>query len=303
LRSFQDASEARPDPFIIYDYPRYLDQSREAMAKLLNTPSSTLVFVPNATTGVNTVLRNLTFQPGDHILMFSTIYGACEKTVQYITETTAAKSVKVAYTYPVEDEWLVEEFRRKVKEVEDQGGRVKIAIYDIVVSMPGVRAPFERLTQVCKELGVMSCIDGAHGVGHVELDLGTLDPDFFISNCHKYVPPHPDLSKAILEAGIFLLETKSTNMNIKMALRPPRLRNLPRCPTRPTPNPQHTCHIPRLHPARLKIHFALPKTLLLRTPPRHRAKLVRTIRLPQTTTHPHGKIPLHRKLRIRRHYR
>jgi selenocysteine lyase/cysteine desulfurase len=155
------------------------------MSKLLNTPSSTLVFVPNASTGVNTVLRNLTFSPGDHILMSSTIYGAVEKTVAYITETTPAQSAKVEYTLPVEDDWLVAEFERKVKQVEDQGGNVKIAIFDTVVSMPGVRLPFERLTAKCRELGVLSCIDGAHGVGHVEIDLGTLDPDFFVSNCHK----------------------------------------------------------------------------------------------------------------------
>lgn len=155
------------------------------MGKLLNTPSSTLVFVPNATTGVNTVLRNLNFTPGDHILMFSTIYGACEKTVAYVTETTPAQSVKVEYTFPIEDDWLIAEYEKKVKEVEAKGGKVKIAIFDTVVSMPGVRLPFERLTAKSKELGVLSCIDGAHGVGHVEIDLGTLDPDFFVSNCHK----------------------------------------------------------------------------------------------------------------------
>ncbi|CAO2653784.1 Nn.00g031950.m01.CDS01 [Neocucurbitaria sp. VM-36] len=187
MRSFQDAAEARPDHFIRYQYPELVDESREAMAKLLNTPSSTLVFVPNATTGVNTVLRNLTFEKGDHILYFATIYGACEKTVAYITETTPASSVKVSYTYPVEDDWLVSEFKAKVKEVEDKGGKVKIAIFDSVVSMPGVRVPFERLTAACKELGVLSCVDAAHGVGHVEIDLGKLDPDFFVSNCHKWL--------------------------------------------------------------------------------------------------------------------
>jgi selenocysteine lyase/cysteine desulfurase len=31
-------------------------------------------------------------------------------------------------------------------------------------------------------------VDGAHGVGHLEMDLGKLDPDFIVSNCHKYVP-------------------------------------------------------------------------------------------------------------------
>jgi selenocysteine lyase/cysteine desulfurase len=161
------------------------------MSKLLNTPPSTLVFVPNATTGTNTVLRALEFQPGDHILMFSTVYGALEKTIAYIEETTPTKSVKVGYTYPVEDDWLVEELGRKVKEVEEKGGRVKIAVFDTVVSMPGVRMPFERLTAKCKELGVLSCLDGAHGVGHVRIDLGELDPDFFVSNCHKYVLRSP----------------------------------------------------------------------------------------------------------------
>ncbi|EDU48003.1 CsdB Selenocysteine lyase [Pyrenophora tritici-repentis] len=190
MRAFQDECEAQPDTFIIYKYSGYLDEAREAIAKLLKTPASTIVFVPNATTGINTVLRNLTFVPGDHILTFTTIYGACGKTVSYVTEKSPAESVCIEYTYPVEDDWLVEEFERKVKEVESKGGRVKIAVFDTVVSMPGVRVPFERLTQKCKELGVMSCIDGAHGVGHVEIDLGSLDPDFFVSNCHKwlYVP-------------------------------------------------------------------------------------------------------------------
>ncbi|KAI4621879.1 hypothetical protein J4E80_004252 [Alternaria sp. BMP 0032] len=187
MRDFQDECEGRPDPFIRYRYPVILDEAREDMAKLLNTPSSTLVFVPNASTGVNTVLRNIVFEPGEHILIFSTIYGACEKTVSYVTETTPAESVKIAYTYPVEDDWLLTEFENKVKEVESKGGKVKIAVFDTVVSAPGVRMPFERLTQKCKELGVMSCIDGAHGVGHLNIDLGALDPDFFVSNCHKWL--------------------------------------------------------------------------------------------------------------------
>ncbi|KIW08712.1 hypothetical protein, variant [Verruconis gallopava] len=187
LRRFQDASEARADAFIRYDSIRSLDASREAIARLLNAPVEACVFVQNATTGINTVLRNLVFHPGDKIVYFDTIYGACERTISYITETTPAQSVKVKCMYPVSDKGLVDEFKRVVKEQQSQGFNVRIAVFDTVVSMPGVRVPFEALTEACRELGVLSCIDAAHGVGHIELNLAKLDPDFFVSNCHKWL--------------------------------------------------------------------------------------------------------------------
>lgn len=185
LRSFQDAAEARPDRFIRWDFKVLLDESRAAVAKLLNVETDTCVFVSNATTGVNTVLRNLVYKPGDIIVYFDTIYGACERSVSYITETTAAEAVKVQYTYPVSDTWLVREFKRVVKAEQAKGNNVRVAIFDTVVSLPGLRMPFEQLTEACRGLGVLSCVDGAHGVGHIELDLEKLDPDFFVSNCHK----------------------------------------------------------------------------------------------------------------------
>jgi selenocysteine lyase/cysteine desulfurase len=42
------------------------------------------------------------------------------------------------------------------------------------------------LTAICREEGILSIIDAAHGIGHVHLDLEKLQPDFLTSNCHKY---------------------------------------------------------------------------------------------------------------------
>jgi selenocysteine lyase/cysteine desulfurase len=144
--------------------------------------------VPNATTGINTVLRNLVFQPGDIIIYFATIYGACEKTVSYVTETTPAEDYKISYTYPVNDSTLVSKLETAITTIRNQGKNPRIAIFDTVVSLPGVRVPYERLTEVCKKENVMTCIDAAHAVGMLgtkDLDLGRLQPDFFVSNCHK----------------------------------------------------------------------------------------------------------------------
>ena len=92
------------------------------------------------------------------------------------------------YDYPVSDEDLVKKFQEAVARLKGEGKNVRVALFDTIVSLPGVRVPFERLVEVCREEGVLSCIDGAHGVGHIPLDLGKLNPDFFVSNCHKYDP-------------------------------------------------------------------------------------------------------------------
>ncbi|KAB2577923.1 Hercynylcysteine sulfoxide lyase [Lasiodiplodia theobromae] len=192
IRRWQSRVEARPDQFIRYDYPVELRKSRALMAEYLHAPVEAVVFVPNATTGVNTVLRNLVFADGEVIVYFATIYGACENTVRYICETTPARAARVEYTFPVEDDDLVGRFRDVVAAETKAGRKIKVAIFDTVVSMPGVRFPFEKLTQACRELGVLSLVDGAHGVGQVDLNLSELDPDFFVSNCHKWLfTPRP----------------------------------------------------------------------------------------------------------------
>lgn len=148
----------------------------------------------NATVAANTIFKGMTWNEDgkDTILSFNTIYGACGKVEDYVVDTSKGKVARkeIHLVYPLEDDEIVQIFRDAVKQIEAEGKRARICLFDVVSSSPGVCFPWIQMVKACKELNVLSLVDGAQGVGMVPLDLSAVDPDFFFSNCHKwlYVP-------------------------------------------------------------------------------------------------------------------
>lgn len=233
LRAVQDEVQQDPDGFVRYVYPERLNAIRTLVADFLHADVDEIVLVANATTGLNAVLRNMTFHQGEKIAHVQGIYGAIEKTIDYLVETTAVESVCVPFDAAVDtDDVLLDAFRSVLKE---NHGSIKVAVFDTVMSMPGLRMPFERLTKLCREFGVLSVIDGAHGIGLVELDLKTLNADFLVTNCHKYV-----FICVLSMAEVHLL------MNYKMALCTTHMLGPVRCVSEPAPDEVLSPNIARL---------------------------------------------------------
>ncbi|CAL3962896.1 unnamed protein product [Diplocarpon coronariae] len=156
-KNINHGAHAPTQPIYLFKHPH---QAHSAFLPALfekSAKTSTVVFVPNATTGVNTVLRNIAWNldSKDEIVYFETIYGACLKTIDYICEANhnAVKPRAVTKIYPIEDPNLLSLFRDAIKASRAEGNQPRLAIFDTVSSFSGVRMPFEALTAICKEEG------------------------------------------------------------------------------------------------------------------------------------------------------
>src|SRR5918995_5861419 len=61
--------EANPVRFLVRELFDRVDAARAALARFVGADPDGLAFVPNATTGVNAVVRALTFERGDELLV------------------------------------------------------------------------------------------------------------------------------------------------------------------------------------------------------------------------------------------
>ncbi|MGL6281648.1 MAG: aminotransferase class V-fold PLP-dependent enzyme, partial [Microcoleaceae cyanobacterium] len=88
---FREQLERQPLLFFNRQWEVLLDEARACLAKFLSTDAEDLVFLPNATTGVNTVLRSLQFAPGDELLTTDQEYNACRNALDFVAEKSGAK--------------------------------------------------------------------------------------------------------------------------------------------------------------------------------------------------------------------
>ncbi|KAI1382671.1 putative aminotransferase family protein [Hypoxylon trugodes] len=186
--AFRAEVEAAPDPFIALEFHDRLAPQRALAAKVLNCPNlNELVFVPNATTGSDTVLKNLVWEEGDVILCYELIYEALAHGISWIEESRGVGVHVVRVAWPISDDDLINAMVDAARKINaEPGRRVRLAIIDTIISMPGIRVPFERLVPALQAEGALVLVDGAHGIGQIDIDLARLKPDFFVTNLHKW---------------------------------------------------------------------------------------------------------------------
>jgi isopenicillin-N epimerase len=174
--------EAEPVRFVHREAEGRLDVARRALAQFVGCHADDLAFVPNATSGVNTVLRSLTFQPGDELLVTDHEYNACRNVLDYVAARARA-TVRVApVPFPLQDpQQVVDAVLGAVTP------RTRLLLIDHVTSPTGLVLPVEAIVAALANKGIDVLIDGAHAPGMLPLDLRRLGAAFYTGNCHKWL--------------------------------------------------------------------------------------------------------------------
>ena len=179
---FRRQLESEPVRFFVREFPPLLDAARDALARFIGARAADVVFVRNATEGVNGVLRSLRFEPDDELLVTDHAYNACRQVVEFVAERDRAKVVVARVATPINSaEEVIDAVTGRVTD------RTRLAMLDHVSSPTAMIFPVDQLVRTLEAKGVDTLVDGAHAPGMIPLNVDRTGAAYYAGNCHKWL--------------------------------------------------------------------------------------------------------------------
>ncbi len=193
--AWQRRIEAQPAAFLFREATRMtpaapgqppvlLRQAADAVAAFMGARGDDLVFVDNASTGINAVLRSVALAPGDEVVVLDLAYGAVRLAADFVARAAGARVVVAQTPFPPGQGDPAAAYAEAIERALTP--RTRLAVIDHIASDSALLLPVAAMIERCRARGVPVLVDGAHAPGAIALDIPSLGADWYVGNLHKW---------------------------------------------------------------------------------------------------------------------
>jgi len=179
---WQARLDEQPMDFFVRQYEPAWFAARDGLARFVEANPANLIFVDNATAGMNVVADSFPLRAGDEVLLTDHEYGAVRRTWDRVCRQAGATLAEVELPLPMADEQAVIDAI-----VAAITPRTRIFVVSHITSPTAITLPVAAICRALRERGVAICIDGPHAIAQVPLRLESLGCDFYTASCHKWL--------------------------------------------------------------------------------------------------------------------
>ena len=146
LIKWQKKLELEPTKHLAFDVYEYLEQSRISLSNYIDCNKDDIIFSPNPSTALNTVIKSLDLKKNDEILTTNHEYGALDKTWKFICKKTGAKYIQTDIPLPfLSEEDFIERLEAKIT------SKTKIIFASHITSSTAIIFPAKKISALAKK--------------------------------------------------------------------------------------------------------------------------------------------------------
>lgn len=156
-------------------------QNLNRLANLLQVSSQELQIVRNTTEALNMVISGLPLKAGDQVLYSEHDYPFAKNSWQQRAKRDGIELIEVKHPLPASPEVIVAAYGKVMTP------NVKIIHCTHITHATGHIMPVAAISELAHQQGAQSLVDGAHSLGQIEVDLTSINCDYFASSLHKWL--------------------------------------------------------------------------------------------------------------------
>lgn len=152
------------------------------LAKLVNCDKDELVITRNTTESLDLITGGFPWKKGDEAIFAEQDYGAMQEHFKLMEKRfeIVNKTVSIP-NHPKSDQELVSLYEGQIT------AKTKLIMISHMVNVTGHILPVRKICDMAHKHGVEVMVDGAHCVGHIDVNIKELDCDYYGSSLHKWL--------------------------------------------------------------------------------------------------------------------
>lgn len=174
--------DEQPMDFYVRQLEPILGEARNKIAGFIGTSVGNVVFVENATYGMNVVADSFPLSAGDQVLLNNHEYGAVHRIWDRVCPRSDALKVSVNLPDKIQSETQL--IDSVIAGVTD---RTRLVVISHITSPTALVLPIKQICQELRERNIATCVDGPHAPAQVELNVEEIGCDFYTASCHKWL--------------------------------------------------------------------------------------------------------------------
>lgn len=154
----------------------------QRLANWLGCPESGLIITRNATESLDMVISGFPWKSGDEAIYAQQDYGAMIDQFEMIAKRYGVVNKVISIpNHPKDDDEIVSLYEAQITP------KTRLIMVCHMINITGQILPVKKICDMAHIYGVEVLVDGAHCVGHIQVNIAELNCDYYASSLHKWL--------------------------------------------------------------------------------------------------------------------